>query len=61
MIKEKENYMVVEVTWNEEFVEEGNSNKTVKKLQKRYLNPENHQNGSWREDLCKYVKTADDI
>ena len=53
--------MVVEVTWNEEFVEEGNSNKTVEKLQKRYWNPDNHRNGSCKEDLRKYVKAADDI
>ena len=59
--KERNNYMVVKVTWDKDSVKEGESDKTTEKLEKGRWNPEVHEEGAWREDLRGLVKTSDDV
>ena len=59
--KERNNYMVVKVTWNKDSVNPGESEITTEKLEKGCWNPEVHEKGAWREDLRELVKTSDDV
>ena len=59
--KEKNNYIIVKVKWNDEAVQSVGEEITDVKLKKSTWTPEEHGDGSWIEDLHHMAMSTEDI
>ena len=59
-LKEDKYYIVIEVKWNDEFVQNG-QRKTKEKVLKSAWNPETHKDRAWRENLHHLTMSAERI
>ena len=54
-------FVIVQIKWDKKCLREGDNGTTCDKLMKSKCNSNEHQQGTWREDLHHMAKTAGDL
>jgi len=61
ILKEAQTFVIVQIKWDKKCLREGDNEATHDKLMKSKWNSNEHQQGTWREDLHHMAKTAGDL
>ena len=61
ILKEEKTFVIVQIKWDSKCLREGDNETTRDKLMKSKWNSNEHQQGTWREDLHHMAKTAVDL
>ena len=61
ILKEAQTFVIVQIKWDKKCLREGDNETTRDKLMKSKWNSNEHQQGTWREDLHHMAKTAENL
>ena len=61
ILKEERTFAIVQIKWDKKCLREGDNETTRDKLMKSKWNSNEHQQGTWREDLHHMAKTAENL
>jgi hypothetical protein len=61
VVKEEINFVIVEIKWDKECLREGDREITRDKLMRLKWNSNEHQQGTWQENLHHMVQTAENL
>ena len=61
ILKEAQKFVIVQIKWDKKFLREVDNETTRDELMKSKWNSNEHQQGTWREDLHHMAKTAGDL
>ena len=61
ILKEERTFVIVQIKWDKKCLREGDNETTRDKLMKSKWNSNDHQQGTWREDLHHMAKTAGNL
>ena len=61
ILKEEKTFVIVQIKWDSKCSREGDNGTTRDKLMKSKWNSNEHQQGTWREDLHRMAKIAVDL
>jgi hypothetical protein len=61
VLKEDKNFVILEIKWDKECLREGDREITWDKLMRSEWNSNEHQQGTWRENLHHMVQTAENL
>jgi len=61
LLKEERTFAIVQIKWDKKCLREGDNETTRDKLMKSKWNSNEHQQGTWREDLHHMAKTAENL
>jgi hypothetical protein len=61
VLKEENNFIIVEIKWDKKCLREGDREITRGKLMRSKWNSNEHQQGMWRENLHYMVQTAENL
>jgi hypothetical protein len=58
ILKEEKTFVIVQIKWDKKCLREGHNEPTSDKLMKSKWNSNEHQQGTWREDLHHMAKSS---
>ena len=61
ILKEAQTFVIVQIKWDKKCLRERDNETTRNKLMKSKWNFNEHQQGTWREDVHHMAKTAGDL
>jgi len=61
MLKEAQRFVIVQIKWDKKCLREGDNETTRNKWMKSKWNSNEHQQGTWREDLHHMANTVGDL
>ena len=61
ILKEAQTFVIVQIKWDKKCLREGDNETTCDKLMKSKWNSNEHQQGTWREDLHHMANTVGDL
>ncbi len=61
VVKKENNFVIVEIKWYKECLREGDREITWDELMRSKWNSNEHQQGTWRENLHHMVQTAENL